>query len=235
MNRRLLRGLVVLAIGLFAAVGGSYAGTAIGLQNGSAPTEPTSTGACDVDGVRVSYSISYDRAVAGYAVDSVHVLDIAAKCQGQMVRVLLKGAGNETLAGGDGEDVVDAGGAQLWLGAGVSAAAVRSVEVALGGFPAPLIPYGRHCGRGSRLGKTLRGSNGPDCLYGSSRADVIVGLGGNDSLDGGSGNDALHGGPGNDVLRGGRGNDVLRGGPGRDVCIGGPGKDRFVGCEVVRP
>jgi Ca2+-binding RTX toxin-like protein len=262
VSRRLLRGLVVLAIGLFVATGGSYAGTVIGLRSGSAPAKPAAARACDVDGVRVSYSMSYDRVVAGYAVDAVHVVDIASACQGQVVQVVLKGVGDATLAGGTGKGVVDAGGADLGLGADVSAAAVRSVDVALGGSPAALIAHAPHCGRGTRAQKTLRGSNGPDCLYGSSRADVIVGRGGKDllagrggndrlaggagpdllsggfgtdTLNGGPGNDSLDGGAGNDVLRGGRGNDVLRGGRGRDVCIGGPGKDRFAGCEVIRP
>lgn len=262
MTRRLLRGLVVLSIGLFVAAGGSYAGTAIGLRAGSSPAKPTPARACDVDGVRVSYSISYDRVVSGYSVDAVHVLDIAAACQGQVVQVVLKGAGDAALAGGTGKGVVDAGSADLGLGTDVSAAAVRSVDVALGGSPAALIAHAPHCGRGARSRKMLRGSNGPDCLYGSRRADVIVGRGGrdlvtgrggndrlaggagpdllsggsgNDTLNGGRGNDSLDGGSGNDVLHGGRGNDVLRGGSGRDVCIGGPGKDRFTGCEVIRP
>ncbi|WP_439820412.1 LapA family giant adhesin [Pseudomonas sp. HLG18] len=58
--------------------------------------------------------------------------------------------------------------------------------------------------------------------------DTLLGGAGNDILFGGGGNDVLDGGKGNDILLGGTGNDTLIGGPGNDILIGGSGADTFV-------
>jgi len=52
--------------------------------------------------------------------------------------------------------------------------------------------------------------------------------GGNDTLYGGAGHDILYGQAGNDTLDGGEGDDVLIGGKGDDTLIGGPGDDTFL-------
>ncbi|WP_042141868.1 immunoglobulin-like domain-containing protein, partial [Pseudomonas parafulva] len=58
--------------------------------------------------------------------------------------------------------------------------------------------------------------------------DILSGGNGNDILFGQGGNDTLDGGKGNDILLGGSGNDILIGGPGDDILIGGSGADTFV-------
>ncbi|WP_416195232.1 immunoglobulin-like domain-containing protein [Pseudomonas sp. DC1.2] len=58
--------------------------------------------------------------------------------------------------------------------------------------------------------------------------DTLLGGAGNDILFGQGGNDYLDGGKGNDILLGGTGNDTLIGGPGNDILIGGAGADTFV-------
>ncbi|MEO3728433.1 LapA family giant adhesin [Pseudomonas syringae] len=58
--------------------------------------------------------------------------------------------------------------------------------------------------------------------------DTLLGGAGNDILFGSGGNDLLDGGKGNDILLGGTGNDTLIGGPGNDILIGGSGGDTFV-------
>ncbi|WP_445181324.1 LapA family giant adhesin [Pseudomonas sp. McL0111] len=58
--------------------------------------------------------------------------------------------------------------------------------------------------------------------------DTLLGGAGNDILFGSGGNDVLDGGKGNDILLGGTGNDTLIGGPGNDILIGGSGADTFV-------
>ncbi|WP_407314151.1 retention module-containing protein [Pseudomonas sp. nanlin1] len=64
--------------------------------------------------------------------------------------------------------------------------------------------------------------------------------GGNDTLMGGAGNDILFGQAGDDTLNGGSGNDLLIGGKGNDILTGGSGNDTFVwlkgdtGSDVVK-
>ena len=58
--------------------------------------------------------------------------------------------------------------------------------------------------------------------------DIIDGGDGNDVIYGQEGNDTLYGGLGNDLLVGGSGNDILVGGFGNDILTGGDGADTFV-------
>ncbi|UFQ00418.1 LapA family giant adhesin [Pseudomonas fitomaticsae] len=61
--------------------------------------------------------------------------------------------------------------------------------------------------------------DGNDTLLGGAGNDILFGSGGNDLLDGGKGNDILLGGTGNDTLIGGLGNDILIGGSGGDTFV----------------
>ncbi|WP_085666536.1 LapA family giant adhesin [Pseudomonas sp. B39(2017)] len=61
--------------------------------------------------------------------------------------------------------------------------------------------------------------DGNDTLLGGAGNDILFGSGGNDLLDGGKGNDVLLGGTGNDTLIGGQGNDILIGGSGADTFV----------------
>ena len=105
------------------------------------------------------------------------------------------GDGNDTYAGGGGDDLAD------------YSAATTAVHVTLDGV-ADDGPSGQH----DLVPPGL-------AVLGGSGDDVLVGSAGPDSLDGGLGTDALSGGGGNDHLRGFMGNDSLSGGPGDDVLV----------------
>ncbi|MFY0731928.1 retention module-containing protein [Pseudomonas sp. NFX15] len=73
--------------------------------------------------------------------------------------------------------------------------------------------------------------DGDDSLLGGAGNDILFGSGGNDSLDGGKGNDILLGGTGNDTLIGGQGNDILIGGSGGDTFVWKAGD---TGSDVIK-
>jgi surface adhesion protein len=73
--------------------------------------------------------------------------------------------------------------------------------------------------------------DGDDSLLGGAGNDILFGSGGNDSLDGGKGNDILLGGTGNDTLMGGQGNDILIGGSGGDTFVWKAGD---TGSDVIK-
>jgi Ca2+-binding RTX toxin-like protein len=140
-----------------------------------------------------------------YAADGAD--DVAVAAAVAVPAILDGGAGNDTLAGGGGADVVVGGAGDDSL------QAVAGDDVLLGG-------------EGS---DTLRGGAGADRLDGGAGNDSISGGAGNDYLIGGAGDDAAHGGAGDDILVGGDGDDLLIGGAGRDLMVGGFGADRLAG------
>ncbi|RON71829.1 immunoglobulin-like domain-containing protein [Pseudomonas fluorescens] len=73
--------------------------------------------------------------------------------------------------------------------------------------------------------------DGNDTLLGGAGNDILFGSGGNDLLDGGKGNDILLGGTGNDTLIGGQGNDILIGGSGADTFVW---KSGDTGTDVIK-
>ncbi|MFH0023259.1 LapA family giant adhesin [Pseudomonas fluorescens] len=73
--------------------------------------------------------------------------------------------------------------------------------------------------------------DGNDTLLGGAGNDILFGSGGNDLLDGGKGNDILLGGSGNDTLIGGKGNDILIGGSGADTFVWKAGD---TGSDVIK-
>ena len=132
--------------------------------------------------------------------------------------------GNDTLAGGDADNVL--------IG--------RNGNDSLSGAGGNDLLYG---GTG---GDTLSGGDGNDVLTADNNDDLVMGDGGSDSLSGGQGNDTLWGGEGadtlsggndrdllmgeegNDLLMGNRGADTLQGGQGSDTLSGGSGADTFI-------
>ena len=70
--------------------------------------------------------------------------------------------------------------------------------------------------------------NGEITAAGNELANELGGGTGNDSLAGGAGDDVVMGNAGNDVLIGGDGNDWLDGGTGNDTMFGNVGDDTFV-------
>ena len=117
------------------------------------------------------------------------------------------GLGDDTLDGGDGNDILRG---------------LEDNDTLLG-------RDGNDDLRGNDGSDTLIGGNGNDVLRGQGDDDQLFGDGGRDTLFGGLGNDLLNGGNGNDLLRGGLGNDTLIGGNGDDVLSGELGNDNLFG------
>ncbi|WP_372372421.1 retention module-containing protein [Alcaligenes faecalis] len=149
--------------------------------------------------------------------DIVHTAeDLAAALQGGSSSSELLDVGDDTVLGGDGNDIIfgDAintdgdvlpwyeipGGrpADLPDGAGLKALAVF-LELKNGSAPSNTDLYAY-----------IKGNHEAFNVTGDTR-------GGNDTLDGGSGNDILYGQGGNDTLIGGAGDDILFGGAGNDT------------------
>lgn len=135
------------------------------------------------------------------------------------------GFGDDTLIGGDGNDVLDGGQGNDWLyGMGGS-------DRLIGGEGDDYLNGG--AGNDYLYGGTgrdyLLGGSGNDFLYGDEDEDTLLGGGGNDFLDGGDADDLLLGGPGRDTLRGSIGNDTLDGGAGNDYLFGEDGDDLLMG------
>jgi Ca2+-binding RTX toxin-like protein len=101
------------------------------------------------------------------------------------------------LTGGDGADVLTAG----------------------GGFGAAQVFLGRVTLRGDGGDDTLSGAGLADLLVGGAGADGVDGGGGNDALHGEAGIDRLNGQDGNDTLVGGSGADSLSGGSADDTLV----------------
>ena len=73
------------------------------------------------------------------------------------------------------------------------------------------------------------GNAGDDWIEGNSGSDFLKGNRGDDTIDGGGGSDRILGGQDNDVLSGKGGSDTLIGNEGNDDIDGGAGKDRLIG------
>ncbi len=138
---------------------------------------------------------------------------------------LAGGAGNDTLdgrggadvmIGGDGNDtyVVDnIGDSVMELTTDVASTAdtvlstvtyfiYRNIE------NLTLLGSGNISGSGNESNNVITGNGGSNGLFGNDGNDRLFGLGGNDSLYGQVGDDTLDGGAGNDTMYGGTGNDV---------------------------
>lgn len=120
------------------------------------------------------------------------------------VLINLETAHAEIFRGGDGNDVVFAGGN-------------TTVYMRGGAGNDTLI--------GGGANDALSGEDGNDHLAGNGGNDILRGHRGRDLLEGGAGDDTLEGGQDDDVLQGGADNDVLIGGSGDDILDGGSGDD----------
>ncbi len=144
------------------------------------------------------------------------------------------GAGNDSLFGGEGADVLNGdAGADLIHGRGGN-------DTLSGGLGADyLVGFaGDDVMSGDEDNDTLLGSAGLDLIFGNDGNDSIRGNGGFDTIDGGDGEDTLRGdgsgddifgGAGRDLIEGGGGNDDIFGGDGNDIISGGDGEDYIVG------
>jgi len=131
------------------------------------------------------------------------------------------GAGNDTVYGGSGGDLIDDLGHAGTGGGGD--------DYFFGGAGADTLYgwTGNDSLDGGAENDTIFGEEGSDYLDGWTGNDRLIGGGGADRLYGYTGNDQLFGDTGNDRLYGEDGNDLLVGGAGRDILYGGAGRDAF--------
>ena len=138
--------------------------------------------------------------------------------------ILVGGGGADTLIGGDGNDVIRGGGGQDVTDGGdgidtadfsdIGAPVVANLGSGLASYaPNPAVTIVEQL----QNFENLTGSENRDQLFGDAGNNVLKGLDGHDQLVGGGGADTLQGGDGNDLLRGGGGPDVTDGGDGIDT------------------
>ena len=235
----------------------SHAGGKHPVSSSSNPND-AGEGSCDVDGVTVSYAVSFhsDPAPARYRVDTVTVGDISRTCADATLTVTLTGgASAEALVPSSGPAEITLPSAPYaWTSDSTGSSIlppvaedVVDVHVVLDGGQVP-IPQecrtlrlqhvligttGNDLGDNALLGTVrgdlIYGQNGDDRLTGAQQTDCLVGGPGNDTLLGDEQNDVLLGDEGNDQIDGGNGDNVVYGGAGDDTILGGNGKDELHG------
>ncbi|RLJ41690.1 Ca2+-binding RTX toxin-like protein [Litoreibacter meonggei] len=126
------------------------------------------------------------------------------------------GDGDDTLEGGDGNDVILGG-----AGNDTADGGAGNDEIWMGS--------GNDTVEGGAGNDWIHGQSGNDTLNGGAGDDMIFGEGGDDRIEGGEGNDALSGGTGDDDIFGQAGDDTIEGGAGEDFLIGGDGNDTIDG------
>ena len=173
---------------------------------------------------------------------------LTAALQGGSTVTELLAVGNDTVDGGDGNDIIfgdvintdhlawgvsgnPAKPTYLQDGAGISALETF-LTLQNGSTPTEtqVQDYIKSHLDTFNVEADTRGGN--DTLHGGSGDDVLLGQGGNDALYGDAGNDTLYGGTGADTLSGGAGNDTLIGGLGNDILTGGTDHDIFKWTEL---
>jgi len=149
------------------------------------------------------------RIASGY---SYNFIEIGGEVWGTLNNEVLNGgAGDDTIFGMDGHDVINGG---------------AGADVLNGGAGNDTIEAGD--GR-----DIINGGIGADSLLGGAGNDTIYGMNGFDLIHGGDGDDRLSGGAGNDTIFGGAGNDNMLGGLGADKLFGGSGQDAIYGIEGI--
>lgn len=167
------------------------------------------------DGLNTANS-AFTLTLDGRNVDSVAVGNDVWRFGGAGDDTLLGGDGNDMLFGGAGNDTLDGGdGNDLLFGDG-DAFTLDAVADALGTDAGGVTAEGihdavPHADVLEHLISSVEGADtdGSDTLHGGAGNDVLFGMGGDDALFGGDGNDVLFGGAGNDYLDGGEGQDSL--------------------------
>ena len=143
---------------------------------------------------------------------------------------LYGGNGNDTLNAGLGRDVVDGGTGTDLLIVDYSALQTNigihysSADLATGsGYLFNSLYDGTYASNRVNFSGIERfnitGTNQDDGLYGAALGDTLVGGAGNDYIDGKSGNDTLKGEAGDDTLVNAGGADIIDGGDGTDILV----------------
>ncbi|MFR0673964.1 immunoglobulin-like domain-containing protein, partial [Enterobacterales bacterium AW_CKDN230030176-1A_HGKHYDSX7] len=139
--------------------------------------------------------------------------------------------GNDTVSGGDGNDILFGDLVTFNNVAGTGVEAVQGYVAAKLGVDAGSVDarlMHKYVSEHYNEFDVSRTNDGGDILNGGNGNDILFGQGGDDKLYGGKGNDILLGGNGNDLLDGGEGDDILIGGKGNDTLTGGAGADTFI-------
>jgi CshA-type fibril repeat protein len=129
---------------------------------------------------------------------------------------VLAAPGNDTMTGGDGNDILFGDAIQFGSLEGVSALKAQAAA----GLTTTAAPVTADTITELQVHKYITEHY--------SEFNTAGVAGGNDKLIGGDGDDILFGQGGNDTLEGGKGNDILIGGTGDDTLTGGAGADTFV-------
>lgn len=149
-------------------------------------------------------------------------------------------AGNNTLVGGGGYDVLDfrnwqsTTGVQVTIGPDGSGTFSHFSGATTGKFSEFEFIAGTAFNdtmnaATSNVTIALVGEGGNDVLTSGAGDDVLLGDEGNDTLSAGDGSDYVAGDDGDDVVFGGAGDDYLLGGAGNDTLSGGDGDDWIEG------
>lgn len=131
------------------------------------------------------------------------------------------------LMGGEGNDVLSAGGGSATLRGGTGNDGLNGSAKADQLFGED----GEDAIKGGADNDLLDGGAGNDILGGDAGADTLKGGLDADQLSGGSENDLLFGEAGDDRLSGGEGNDTLDGGTENDKLFGDEGSDSLLGAD----
>lgn len=139
---------------------------------------------------------------------------------------ILGGNGNDMLYGGPGSDRISGGnGDDTAYGDSYH----EIYDTISGGDLSSLIGEPLEADPSEAGRDTINGDGGNDFLYGEGNRDSLNGGTGNDFLRGGDDSDRIRGGSGDDLLSGDAGSDALYGDAGEDVLLGGTGADQLYG------
>src|SRR5690625_3825242 len=170
--------------------------------------------------------------------------DLAAALQGGALSEDLAEVGEDTIYGGDGDDIIFGDtintvnlpwGEDGHPGRPEALELITGMEalrlfLAKGGDPAAvtaeqIYDYIRENHELFNVEGDTYGAD--DTIYDGAGDDLIFGGGGDDLIIGGEGDDILYGGAGEDRIFGGDGDDLIIGGQGDDILYGGAGDDTF--------
>jgi Ca2+-binding RTX toxin-like protein len=150
---------------------------------------------------------------------SVHVTDVV-----EIGRTINGTNGNDTLAGGTGDDFINAGDGNDRVDGGDGNDTINGGagnDVLVGG-------RGNNTIDGGDGNDTITAADGNNVIKGGAGNDSIVAGHGNNTIDAGEGNNSVTVGNGNNVIVGGSGNDTFHVGAGNNTLTGGSGNDTFV-------
>jgi hypothetical protein len=148
--------------------------------------------------------------------------------------MLMGGAGDDRLSGGEGVDVLEGGYGEDTLAGGPGADVFRGQggtdTVTFADHAAGVDADADGAADDGAAGERDTVMSDVENLVGSPGADLLVGAAGPNALNGGDGDDTLYGRDGDDVLDGGEGSDAVRAEAGDDTVLSNDGSVDDVSC-----